>query len=441
MSRESAPPLESDLKESIRFPFTEADRDSIQDQLTRVVGSVPFNSSKRCPALLSHVVEHTLEGDTDGLKERPLGIEVFRRDPNYDSNSDPVVRMAAGEVRKKLAQYYYDPSHRREIRIELPPGSYVPEFYRPERNEELASTSGQTFQEQQIIEPVVVAAALPIADAANKKLWHTWLPVCCLVLGLIVGAFADRMHGRAASVPTAAPLTTLDEFWRPLISAPGSVWLSVGQAYAEKILLEPNGARNRFDSHYELTSGAQKTYPTLNMADTTALVGVASVLQSRNKRYSVHGESDTAFSDLANGPSVLIGSFNNDWTIRLCDQLRFHFEMNRDTGEQWIVDRQKPDEKIGIHSSNLSTPDTRDAYAIISRVRDPSTGQMVVALAGVSTDGTEAAGTFVSDPAYLEDFAQHAPTNWQTANLQILIAASIVDGSPGRPRVVSSYVW
>jgi hypothetical protein len=108
---------------------------------------------------------------------------------------------------------------------------------------------------------------------------------------------------------------------------------------------------------------------------------------------------------------------------------------------QWIADREKPDEKIGIHSFNLATPDTRDAYAIISRVHDPSTGQMVVALAGVSANATQAAGTFVSEPGYLEEFAKHAPRGWTNGNVQIVIAAPMVDGALGPPHVVDSYTW
>jgi hypothetical protein len=164
-------------------------------------------------------------------------------------------------------------------------------------------------------------------------------------------------------------------------------------------------------------------------------------LEKNNKGYSVYGQSDTAFADLASGPSVLIGSFNNDWIIRLTDQLRFHYEMDHDAAEQWIVDRENPGVKIGLHSANVATPDTRDAYAIVSRVRDASTGKFAIASAGVSTNGTEAAGKFVSDPGYFDGFAKHLPRDWQNRNLQIVIAASIVDGSPGPPHVVSSYVW
>jgi hypothetical protein len=424
-------------------PQTDADRQAIRQQLECVLESLPFKTSKRCPALLNHVVEKTLQGQSDDVKERTLGIEVFHRDPQYDMNADPVVRLAAGEVRKRLAQYYYHANHRREIRIEMPSGSYVPEFYRPADDDGTPSGSRDALQEPEISNSEELANSTPQpfdaigADQSNKSRWRASLPISCLILGLLVGAATTRMHSGVAS----APITALDEFWRPLISAPGAVWLCLGQAYAERIQLQPNGARNRFDFHYNLSSDGPKTYPTLNMADTIALANMAGLLQSRNKSYSVHGASETTFSDLASGPSVLIGSFNNDWTIHLSDQLRFHFEMDRDTKEQWIVDREKPNEKIGIHSFGLDAPDTSDAYAIISRVRDPGTGQMVVALAGVSTNGTKAAGTFVSDPDYLEDFAKRAPGNWQNGNLQIVISAPIVDGSLGRPHVVSSFVW
>jgi hypothetical protein len=431
-------PIHSDIAFSRCAPKSEADCQQIREQLGRVLESGPFRTSKRYPALLTYVVEKALQNDTEALKERTLGVEVFHRLPQYDTNADPVVRIAASEVRKRLAQYYYDSSRSSEIHIELPPGSYVPEFYvstkdgeKPDGDERPGSTAPS--QEASVTSPSLSAPSA----AVGKMQWRVVLPIICLILGFFGGAIANRMQNRVAS----APLSPIDEFWRPLISAPGTVWLCVGESYVSRIELDPNGARNRFDSRYSLSSDQRKTYPALNLADSTALARVAGLLQSRNKNYSVHGESETTFSDLVNQPSILIGSFNNDWTIRLSDQLRFHFEMNRDTGEQWIVDRQKPNEKIGVHSFNLAAQDTSDAYAIISRVRDPSTGQMVVALAGVSANGTKAAGTFVSDPTYLDELAKRASRNWQNANLQIVIASSIVDGSLGPPRVVSYYAW
>src|SRR6202161_4606498 len=110
-------------------PATEAA--AIREQLDRLLAHPLFSNSKRYPVLLAYTVEQTLKGNAAELKERSIGIEVFGRSPSYDANADPVVRITAGEVRKRLMQYYYDSAHDGELIIELPIGSYVPTFHSP----------------------------------------------------------------------------------------------------------------------------------------------------------------------------------------------------------------------------------------------------------------------------------------------------------------------
>jgi predicted GH43/DUF377 family glycosyl hydrolase len=95
------------------------EQERIRAQVERVLNSSIFRSSNRCQILLRYVAERALARETDNLKERTLGIDVFGRVPDYDTNTDPVVRGTAGEIRKKLAQYYQDPEHAGELRIEL----------------------------------------------------------------------------------------------------------------------------------------------------------------------------------------------------------------------------------------------------------------------------------------------------------------------------------
>ena len=109
-------------------PCSPEERVAIRKQLERMLANSLFKNSKRYPNLLRYVVEHTLEGDPSELKERRLGVQVFGREPDYDTNADPIVRATAGEIRKRIAQYYHEQGHEAEIRIELLPGSYVPEF-------------------------------------------------------------------------------------------------------------------------------------------------------------------------------------------------------------------------------------------------------------------------------------------------------------------------
>ena len=81
---------------------------AVRAQLERILLSTPFRSSKRYPAFLRYVVEQELNGASSELKERTIAIEVFGKDPYYDPGADPVVRISAGEVRKRLAQYYQE---------------------------------------------------------------------------------------------------------------------------------------------------------------------------------------------------------------------------------------------------------------------------------------------------------------------------------------------
>jgi hypothetical protein len=420
----------------------EENHQAIRDQLHRVLSSLPFSTSKRYPALLNHIVEKALAGESATLKERTIGVEVFHRDPLYDTNADPVVRIAAGEVRKRLAQYYCEACHAREIHIDLPPGSYVPEFRPPLLEEHPFPEATPPSQAENLLcrnQDASQAPASPepvMANAASTRA-RFLTPVLCVVVGIILGALGIQARYHTA----AAHMTALDRFWAPVINSPNPAWLCLGQVYANQMQLEPNGARSRFDLPSNLGTETTKPYPLSNFSDAVTLAKISGVLESRGKAYAIHGETETTFSDLTSGPSVLIGAYDNDWTIRLSDQMRFHFEMDDSTKNEWIVDREKPGVQIGAHILGHALASTKDVYALVSRVHDPTTGQIAVLLAGVSHHGTRIAGDFVSQPEYLEDFAKHAAPDWDKQNLQIVIAADVVDGSLGRPRVVSSYVW
>src|ERR1700712_1866222 len=110
---------------------TELSPEAIREQLELLVHDPVFRSSKRSIQFLRYVVEQTLNGSSDQIKERTIGVEVFGREPSYDTNGDHVVRTAAIELRKRLAIYYGEEKHRSELRLSLVPGSYIPLFTAP----------------------------------------------------------------------------------------------------------------------------------------------------------------------------------------------------------------------------------------------------------------------------------------------------------------------
>jgi len=118
--------MASDIGEELEA--TEETRAVVERQLRRILAHSSFRNSRRCQAFLRYVVDEKLNGNADHLKERMIGVAVFQQPLDYDTNANSVVRVTAGDVRRRLAQYYIEANAGDELLIELPLGSYVPEF-------------------------------------------------------------------------------------------------------------------------------------------------------------------------------------------------------------------------------------------------------------------------------------------------------------------------
>src|ERR1700760_4373810 len=104
--------------------------EEIQSQLRTILASPTFHGSKRCQQFLEYVCERSLAGEASNLKERTVAIDVFGRQPQSELGEDPIVRVGAREVRKRLAQFYVSPEGvASRVKIDLPAGSYAPEFH------------------------------------------------------------------------------------------------------------------------------------------------------------------------------------------------------------------------------------------------------------------------------------------------------------------------
>src|SRR5260370_221587 len=97
--------------------------DLVREHLGRVLASPHFRTSKRCSDFLSFVVDRTLKGHRLEIKERTIGAAVFGRPHDYETPADPIVRVKANEVRKRLAQYYGEAGAEELLQIQLPAGA------------------------------------------------------------------------------------------------------------------------------------------------------------------------------------------------------------------------------------------------------------------------------------------------------------------------------
>jgi len=394
------------------------EKEQIRAQVERVLNSSLFRSSHRCQLLLRYVSDRALAGDTVNLKERSLGVDVFGRVPDYDTNADPVVRATAGEVRKKLAQYYQDGEHAGEIRIDLNRGGYVPEFHVPPQS--VAATASRAKVRVAMIASAVVAVVLAGTGILLIAQWRK---------------------------------PAVDRFWAPMLDAPGGVLISLAQP---RVYNFRSDARQKdIETMIQGMSPAalassQELIPLsqivpmwdryLAVGDVSCLLRLTSIFEKRGKTYRIRSETATSFSDLRERPSILIGAFDNAWTLRAVGEMRYTFYKDFQ-GLEMIHDRDHPENTEWKLVNSWPQWNIANDYAIVSRVFDVHTDRMVVIAAGITHFGTAGAGDFLSNPQYFAEAAPRLPRDWQRRNLQIVLRIPVVQGVAGHPKVLATYVW
>jgi hypothetical protein len=413
-----------------------SDPATVREQLDRLLAHPFFANSKRYPALLAHIVEQTLLGNASELKERSIGIEVFGRAPTYDANADPVVRITAGEVRKRLSLYYYDSSHAGELIIELPVGSYVPSFRQPES----AVVEALPEIREPDPPPTLPEIAPTLAPSvAAKTSWPHWLAaVVLLIAGCAIGILAGmRMH----STPPPEVPSNIERFWEPFISSPNTTTFCLGEP-AKNIDMDEIDS---FEAPVDTPVDPQKLYVRLHMAglfalaDVTTLTRTAAALEARHKAFRIEPASESSFAQLREGPIVLIGAFDNIWTLRLTQKLRYGFESKN--GDALLVDRNSGNKTTWATAWDLPYQKLSRDYAIVARIHDSTTGQPVIIAAGISEEGTEAAGEILYNPVYLNSLLAKAPANWEKLNMEAVIETQVIEGHSGPPNVLAVETW
>jgi hypothetical protein len=408
------------------------DAEAIREQLNRVLAHPLFTNSKRYPVLLAYTVEQTLLGNAADLKERTIGVEAFGRSPDYDVNLDPVVRTSAAEVRRRLIQYYYDPARAGELIIELSAGSYVPAFRRPESATPVNATDpGQeqkqsdAFGQTPALNPqgveVLASASSSSLSSLGPALIHEirrWFPIAVsLLLAMAAGIGIGRYHRSPAP-------SNVERFWQPITSSQNPITYCLGEPV------------DLIDGGKSMPGGAP-TAGGLAVSDVTTLARTIVPLVPRHRAFRVVSASDASFAQLREGPIVLIGAFDNAWTMRITQNLRFGFD-NTD-GVRKLVDRKKPQRFWTVQRDGAG--EVAADYAIVARIHDDVTGQPVIIAAGILGEGTEAASEVLYNPAYLDAMLAKAPRNWEGKNLEAVIETHVIEGNPGPPEVLDVESW
>lgn len=374
----------------------EVSAEGIRAQLDTILASSAFKNSNRHRRFLQYVVEKAILGETEDIKERSIGIEVFDRRPDYDLANDAIVRVGAGEIRKRLAQYYLHDARADEIVVELPRGSYVPVFSAP-----LPS-----------IPAAVPGAVQRVGGSGTGK------PLSRRRFAWILGGLIGALGAASSWQVLSDRRTPLDRLWQPVFTtkAPLVIFIPIVTERSNAALSDRVG-----------------------IGPTMALRRAADFLDKHQYPYRLRFGSDLTFAQLREQPSLLLGGFTSIWTQLMTRNLRFSLMGTEHSSEQAIIDTQS---KRMWKPVNLTPEGYADQdYGLLCRLFDKASGQIAMIAAGITTFGTAGAAAVLFDTDALDDLVRQAPKGWETMNFEAVIHVSIIGATPSLPQLVASHFW
>jgi hypothetical protein len=436
---------------------TEEDTARLRQHLKEIIEGEAFKGSHRSGQFLTYIVEEAIAGHFAALKERIIGVKLFRRGPSYDTGEDAIVRVTACDVRKRLFQHYGKYGITSEFRISLPLGSYMPEITRnPQETESHRNPVAIPELPVATPEPVTVPHIVRSTETPDPPSRGRigWLYLGVLLIGFNLVLWG--IYWNHFSHPGYAPTSILP--WSALFQSQRSTKLIASDPNIAEIQ-EVTGlpvslsdyANQRFIPNVSSLSPQVISFcETILRGDKAAAVdarliaGIAELAQSASKKINVHVARDVRLSDLYGDDNfIFLGSpRSNLWTTVFNDQLDFRFAFD-DKSHQEIIRNVHP--RPGESSSYVPTAKgwaTGQSFATISFVQNPGKDGQVLILAGANAEGTEAAGELVTNMPRLSAALQHCgiTSSNPVRHFQLLLRLNTMAGSASDVDVLACHV-
>jgi hypothetical protein len=412
----------------------------VRGELEIIISSRVFRGSHRCQTFLRYVVTKTLDGDSKFLKERTLAVHVFGREATEDLSDDSIVRVSAREVRKRLAQYYVDEGAGDRLRIDLPPGSYIPTFHW-----HLPPATSDTEPNQRQPDPPRDEARQEPRTLWQRIRLHRKLFIlsATLLIGCLTGVAWEAV---------SAPHSAFDTFWQPAFEEKTPVMIAIAHPIVYQPSLRAQGLDGKLNGNPtppvqrpinvppNLLNGADFV-PAVNqfvgLGDAEAALRISSLFAQHHALWRVRLASRMDFNDLQGSGTVLIGAYTNRWTMDLTKNMRYRFEYH--AGKPCIAEAS-----VGCRwTLTTKADDGRSAedYILLCRLPHSATNSFTVVCAGLNVYGTEEAGRIVSDPDSLTPILREIPKYWPNHNVQIVLHVAVIGDAPAQSELVSVYSW
>jgi hypothetical protein len=438
--------IDTPTRSEIKFP----DRRECSELLERIVSSAEFRRAARLREFLSYVGQRCLNSDNILISEHEIGVHVFGRTENYDTSADNIVRVNASEIRKRIAAYFASEGAHEAVLIEIPRGSYTPQFrFRPAEPEpqidisELASDSG-----------ISESDGLSSASFSSPAVTWRWIfLLLTLVLALAVACsyfwYQNRDIHQKLYAWKSEP--ALGPFWSNILGSSRQtdvVLADTSFALVEDILKKHISLNDYLNRDYIQQIQHSDLSPELKddlqivASRSNGSLGDFRVAQKilgfdpLSSRTHLQFARDYRPSAIKTDNVILIGSSrSNPWTGLFEDRLNFTLEYDAGLKEMLVRNRRPQPGEEATYVAPVD-PNGSNGYSVISYIQNQNHSADVLIVAGTTSEATEAAGDFLTSEEPLRRFRDrlHVRT---LPYFEVLLKTTKLVGTPLSAEVIA----
>ena len=419
----------------------------------RILKTDSFLRSRRYQILLQYLVDRSLAGKVEDLTERHIGHLVFNKNEDYATDEDSTVRVQVRQLRFKLHEYFSNEGRQEPLILDIPKGSYIPQFRAAE-----VSFESPAAPVVPII-PVDPAAKLTRGATSWRAMALALTALSVLLFALLISLLykdhASATNNGASAQPIPWPLSCVlnrDNNVRIVVADAnyGIFRAATGETYTlEQYLNASKGLQ--FPAQTMGTSG-NRLADYLSRSNLTSLADVmvatefAGIAAEHHINLSLRSQRDLQPRDFDSENHILLGSpSSNLWDTLFLEQLNFTLADNveHSSDGQFYFGNRSP--QPGEPKKYGGTPGTGvegDELADIAMLPATQEHGRILILQGLHQEGTEAAGNFLTAPAN-QALLQKA-LGWTStacpAEFEALIRTHVVQGDPRATQIVATRI-
>jgi hypothetical protein len=393
--------------------------------IKRVAASPQLKRASRLQELLLFLGQCSLNDGRDQVREQEIGVKLFGRPESYDTSVDNIVRTNVSDLRKRIEAYFHGEGLHEPVVMEIPRGSYLPVFHRrPAETASIADSPAAAHTAD------ADAAILLAARPSRRWALAATIAAAVVILALSAGCFFlwRQLHSPEQALSPWENSPAVAAFWKPILAEKGDVLICAGGN-----VLAPNALLG------VITAGKDIDYPYFSITTVSSVSMLSSLIERGGATPRFAFAATTPLPQFHEHPVILLNAYNNHWTLRLAEPLRFHFSPEFGEPNHSILDRMRPE--IAWKRDSSVPYSSADDYALVARFWDSTTDNWVLILAGLGRNGTEAAAQVATSPQYLELLRKQAGKDFSNRNIEAVLKLSVIEGKTGAPSIVAVHVW